>query len=71
MFKGKGQDGNGNDLWVFGLSDGNIRELKRGRPIKIDLAQCGGRGTVIILYGRTDQLILEELTEAGMIRVAH
>jgi hypothetical protein len=51
-------DGN---TYVLGLSEGNIVRLKQGKPIAVDLADLGGRGRVLIMYGQTEQHI-----EAGL-----
>lgn len=41
-------------LFGFGLSENNIKELKKGRPIRIDLKSMGAHGTVLIFYGKTE-----------------
>ena len=55
-----------NDL-LFGLSEGNIRKLKKGEPIKIDLKEMGMEGTIFICYGKTEMDIMYDLKKAGMI----
>ena len=45
----KGEPGFG-----FGLSEENIKRLKAGQPIKINLADLGLKGIVVIFYGRTE-----------------
>lgn len=42
------------DTLVFGLSEMNIRALKDGKPIMVDLGDIGGKGKVVIFYGVTE-----------------
>jgi len=54
-------------ILIFGLSADNIRQLTAGRPIAIDLRELGANhGRVLILYGRTEEVIAAELQRAGL-----
>jgi hypothetical protein len=48
---------------ILGLSDGNITKLKAGQPIPIDLTTFGLSGELLIMYGETEQAIVDELSE--------
>ncbi len=52
-FKTTGPDGSPG--FGFGLSEENIRRLKAGQPIRINLEDLGMKGTVVILYGETEE----------------
>jgi hypothetical protein len=53
-----------NGAIVLGLSEMNVRELKKGRPIRFDGRPMGFQGTVFICYGETEVAILHELQQA-------
>lgn len=53
------------DTVILGVDAENVRRLKKGKPIDVDLAALGGGNRVIILYGDTLQDIMKELEEAG------
>ena len=53
-FRDKGRPGTVG--YAFGLSEENIKRLKEGQPIKVDLAQMGGTGSVLIFYGETEDM---------------
>lgn len=55
MLKFKAETANRKPLYGFGLSQENVKRLKSGKPIVIDLAEMGGDGEVMIFYGRTEQ----------------
>jgi hypothetical protein len=56
------------DLMVFGLSDRNLELLQQGRPIIIDLREIGlESGRVMILYGKTEKAITDELAKAATL----
>lgn len=48
----------------MGLDAENVRRLKDGQPIEIDLAPLGGTDKVLLVFGETMQAILDELQEA-------
>lgn len=50
-------------LYAFGLSAGNVRRLKAGEPIAVDLSPMGGRGRILIFYGATERQMMAELRE--------
>jgi hypothetical protein len=55
------------DKLVFGLSARNIELLMDGKPILIDLKELGyADGQVLIFYGTTEQMMMEQLEEAGI-----
>jgi hypothetical protein len=61
MLYGKTQGGS----IVIGLSERNLELLKQGKPIK---KEClGVMPDLIIVYGKTEQVIYDMLTQAGMI----
>lgn len=67
MIKFKGSDDLGT-IWGFGLGRDNVKKLKAGMPIKVDLRDMGGeRDSVVIMYGETEQEMVDQLREHGMI----
>ena len=53
----------GRKLLILGLSEMNIRELKKGRPISIELEKLGLEGQIAIVYGETEADIVDELSK--------
>jgi hypothetical protein len=51
---------------MLGLSDGNIENLKQGMPIRVDLAEMGGTGDILIIYGKTESEMVQALQNAGI-----
>lgn len=39
----------------FGINQDNVRRLKKGDPIFVDLSQFGIDGEILIFYGETEQ----------------
>lgn len=66
MIKFVGQK-DGQKLFGFGLSEGNLERLRKGEPIVVDLAVMGAAGTVMIFYGRTEEEMARMLTTAGLV----
>lgn len=70
MIKGKftrkvdGQDAN---VIFFGLEQGNIELLKKGKPIVVDLRELGLEGQAVISYGETKADIMRDLEKAGVV----
>lgn len=63
-------------ILCLGLSDENVRLLKEGRPILVNLDEMGikishnGRpynGDIIIHHGETEEAILEQFKAAGLV----
>lgn len=53
-------------LAIFGLSEMNLRKLREGKPIRIDMRELGfpeGPAAVLILYGKTEQDMERDLRE--------
>lgn len=67
MIKGKGEDERGDPVLLFGLSSENLRRLRQGQPIRIDLAKLGMKGEALIFYGSTEEAMLVRLRDAGML----
>jgi hypothetical protein len=53
----------GAPCYGFGLSERNLYRLRKGEPIRIDLAQMGSTGEVLIFYGRTELDMAQDLAE--------
>ena len=54
-------------LLVFGLSAMNIIRLQEGLPIKINLAELGLKGSMMIFAGDTEASMEQELRAAGVM----
>jgi hypothetical protein len=62
VIKAKGKTVEGDPLFIFGLSQENVRRLMKGHAIAIDLRrEYGERGVVIIVGGETEEAIRDEL----------
>ena len=60
-------DEDGKPFFGFGLSNANIALLQQGHPIRVDLADMGGTGSVIIFWGPNEQEMYNRLKEIGKI----
>ena len=54
------------NLIGFGLSEGNLKLLREGRPIHIQGAQLGSVDDFIIVYGATERDIVEQMRASGL-----
>ena len=55
-----------NESFLLGIDAENVRRLKAGQPIVIDLRSMGGHDTVLIVYGETlDDIAKEPESVAG------
>lgn len=52
-----------NGGFLFGLDAENVRRLKAGKPIKVDMTQLGGTDKFVLVYGETMADIVRELEE--------
>jgi len=67
MIKAAGRLQDGRPLLILGLSGENMTRLMADEPISIDLAQLGlPPMQVLIVGGRTEDAITEQLREAGL-----
>lgn len=57
----------GKPILIFGLSELNVQKLKENKPISFDLDVLGLEGTVIILYGETEESITQDLKDIGIL----
>jgi len=61
MVKATSKDAAGRITYLFGLSALNLQRLREGKPISFELEPLGGSGHVYIMFGETEELIVEEL----------
>lgn len=54
-----------NGTYLMGIDAENVKRLKAGQPIEIDLTLLGGTDKVVLMYGETMQAIVDELQEAS------
>lgn len=50
--------------FIVGIDAENVRRLKAGEPINLDLRPLGGTDHVYLMYGETLEAIKRELEEA-------
>ena len=62
MIKAKAETKKG-PLAIIGLSAGNIKNLQLGKPIRVNLAELGLSGYVMIFAGETEASMARELAE--------
>lgn len=65
MIKLKGQRGD-RPFVMLGLSAGNIARLKEGKPVQILKEELGIGFDIGIMYGETEQAIVDELQSIGL-----
>lgn len=47
----------------LGIAEANVRRLKKGQPIKVDLQEIGlGEGSIGIFYAKTERELLDMLS---------
>lgn len=63
MIKAKMRLADDRPLYVFGLSARNVELLQEGKPLRVDLAELGGTGEVLVMVGRTEADIAAELCD--------
>lgn len=61
MIKALCHDADDKPMYIIGLSEGNLRLLREGRPIAFDMAEMGGEGRMMIFYGVTEKAMKREL----------
>jgi hypothetical protein len=67
VIKGVGKAGD-SDLVILGLAAENVRRLTDGQPIRVDLAEVGLPGTVVVIcYGQTEEAIMADMQAAGLM----
>jgi predicted SpoU family rRNA methylase len=54
-----------NGSFIFGIDAENVRRLKEGKPIYVDLRPMGGSDVFMLMYGDTLEDIEKELAEAS------
>lgn len=52
------------DTFIFGLTKENIKRLKEGKPINVDLSTMGSKGNIVLFYGRDDEALQSQLEQA-------
>lgn len=57
----------GDDSILLGLSRENMKRLTMDQPIKVELSELGMKGRIFIVWGETEQDIIKQLKEAGLI----
>jgi len=50
-----------NGDFLFGIDAENVRRLRNGHPIVVDLTLMGGTDRFLIMYGETMQHVADEL----------
>lgn len=51
-------------LLIFGISEENVRRLKKDQPISIDLVEMQAQGMehIVIFYGKTEDDLVRKMT---------
>jgi len=57
------KDNKGRPVVILGLSEKNLEFLKEGKPISFDLTPFGITGQALIMYGKTEEDITQELSK--------
>ena len=67
MIKFKGTKEDGTPIYGFGLSNKNLKRLKKGEPILINLTEMGEEGEVVIFWGPTEEDMVKKLRSYGCL----
>lgn len=66
MIKAKITGKDGRPIYLFGLSEENVRRMRQKMPVLVDLALLGGPNVqVAITWGETEEEVLKDLEAAG------
>lgn len=52
---------------LLGLSEENLRRLREGKPLLVQMSELGHEGRVVIVYGETEEAIVRMLREEGLL----
>jgi hypothetical protein len=65
MIKFTAEMKNGRTLIGLGLTAGNLRHMKAGRPLHVNLEEMNlaWKGEIIVIYGETEDELQEELKD--------
>lgn len=66
MIRASGKDANGRLVIFLGVTPVNIRYLRDGKPIAVDLKAFGLDGQIIIAFGESEEGIEREIRSAGV-----
>jgi len=68
MVKARLGNKDGSDTYFFGLSEGNIKRLRMGEPIVVDMQEMGGPANckIAIAWGPTEEKIVSDMRAAGL-----
>ena len=66
MIKARAHRDDGTSIMLLGLSNLNLQKLQAGLPIAFDGKPFGYDGEVIIVWGETEQAIVDALRGAGV-----
>jgi hypothetical protein len=66
MIKAKGEM-NGRQCILLGLSSGNLKRLKAGKPIKVNGTEMGMDTDIVIFWGRTEKSMVRDLQKVGIL----
>jgi len=67
MIKFTARAANGRQIAGFGITEKNVEQLKKGYPIMIWGHDIGVPFDIMIYYGETEQILADQLRDAGMI----
>ena len=63
MLKAKMTSKDGNDCFIFGLSEKNIEKLRQGLPIKIQGKEIGLASDIVIFWGKTEESMYKDFVD--------
>jgi hypothetical protein len=63
MIKAKLTGPDGRPIVLLGLSELNVGELRKRKPIMVDLGPFGIEGQVVVMWGETEEAIAQELAQ--------
>lgn len=63
MIKAKATLAGDRPLYLLGISAENVKRLKQGKPICVNLEEMGGAGELLLLYREHDSELVQDLAE--------
>jgi hypothetical protein len=71
VIKGRASKPDGTPVLILGLTGENVTRITADEPLRVDPAEMDAMGLppveVVIMYGRTEQAIVDKLRAAGLM----
>lgn len=65
MIKATGTRADGTPVLIIGVSEANVQEMKKGRPLRCDGSEVNLDIDVVVIYGETEESLVDDLRSIG------